>query len=623
MYECPNCSGNLVFDIVSQRIKCPNCDSKFDPYEVTNQKELEHQDSMDMNVFMCTQCSGVIYSTDDAATAFCSYCGATSVLTSRLVQKKRPRYIIPFKKTKKDCKDAYISLMKKAWYAPRELRNPKYIKEFRGIYMPYWIYDVTQKGYVQIEGKTVRYKGDYKYTDHYQLGFDLDNEYDGIAYDASPSFADSISEKVAPFEMRWLKEFTPSFLSGFYADMADVDEDVYGQDAKIIAAQGTKRQLQHYKEIQKYDTKITIPMVINKCHTNLEKIDSAMLPVWFMSYRNHDRIAYAIVNGQTGKVVADIPVDLKRYYMGSAFLAVPIFIILNLFLTLTPKTLLLVICFISLFAIMLHDNEMKQISIRESNSDDKGLLAYKDKKRREKRRKQEEALRLAEERIRQAEEMERAERERKEETAVTQERVTYKSSLKLADTPETEEVLRFVENEDTPFSNPDFVAKERNIKPDLITIDDVNEDDEAQYEPIEKNVAKTSFVLQSVVLVVLMAAAVAIHIFAPEIGVSGYFFSIPIVTFVAILYGCFSMKHGSEVAAKKGKGAIGAILSCVLASGICIWNPVQDIFYYGAVVVAVVMMIITLADLIASYNLLAMRKLPQFERTGGDDRADI
>lgn len=49
-------------------------------------------------------------------------------------------------------------------------------------------------------------------------------------------------------------------------------------------------------------------------NTECKEAASAMLPVWFLSYRNKDRVAYATVNGQTGKVAADIPVDSRKFY---------------------------------------------------------------------------------------------------------------------------------------------------------------------------------------------------------------------------------------------------------------------------------------------------------------------
>ncbi len=35
MYECPNCSGNLKFEIKSQKLACAYCGGSFDPYSIT------------------------------------------------------------------------------------------------------------------------------------------------------------------------------------------------------------------------------------------------------------------------------------------------------------------------------------------------------------------------------------------------------------------------------------------------------------------------------------------------------------------------------------------------------------------------------------------------------------
>lgn len=62
-----------------------------------------------------------------------------------------------------------MSLMKKAIFAPKELKDPKFIDGFRGIYMPYWTYYVTQKAPISLPAKRSHCSGDYIITDHYRL----------------------------------------------------------------------------------------------------------------------------------------------------------------------------------------------------------------------------------------------------------------------------------------------------------------------------------------------------------------------------------------------------------------------------------------------------------------------
>ena len=97
-----------------------------------------------------------------------------------------------------------------------------------------------------------------------------------------------------------------------------------------------------------------------------------MYPVWFMSYRKNDRVAYVTVNGQTGKIAADIPIDIKKYSLGTLLLSLVLFVILNLFFTIKPTTLLGCAFVLSIITIILSLTESRRIRERDSRIGDKG-----------------------------------------------------------------------------------------------------------------------------------------------------------------------------------------------------------------------------------------------------------
>ena len=101
----------------------------------------------------------------------------------------------------------------------------------------------------------------------------------------------------------------------------------------------------------------------------------AMLPVWFLTWRRNDRVAYAIVNGETGKVAADLPVDMRRYLAGTAAMAVVLFLLFNFFLSMTAPTALLISSVLALVSGILFYREMRKISSRENHEEDKGFWA--------------------------------------------------------------------------------------------------------------------------------------------------------------------------------------------------------------------------------------------------------
>ena len=108
-----------------------------------------------------------------------------------------------------------------------------------------------------------------------------------------------------------------------------------------------------------------------------KKARSAMCPVWFLSYRNKDRIAYAVVNGQTGKIASDMPVDKAKFLLTAVAAAIPIFLLLELFLTLIPRTTLGISSIFALIAIIIYAANLSTIKKQDNREDDKGLKAMR------------------------------------------------------------------------------------------------------------------------------------------------------------------------------------------------------------------------------------------------------
>ena len=114
MIECPSCGANLKFDPKSQRMLCDFCGSSFDPKDFDVTEDAEQQtykvedeqsdsfDTYDVTIFTCPQCGGELMSVDEnTAAAFCSFCGASTILNARLSKGKKPEFIIPLPKPKR------------------------------------------------------------------------------------------------------------------------------------------------------------------------------------------------------------------------------------------------------------------------------------------------------------------------------------------------------------------------------------------------------------------------------------------------------------------------------------------------------------------------------------------
>ena len=333
MYTCKNCAGNLQYDIESGKLKCSHCKSLFDPYEVSGGIEANEEQQYEVTVFTCPQCAGRIYSMDTQALAYCSFCGASSVLVGRLERMERPKYIIPFTVSKEDCKRIYSAKLKRERYSPNWLKDAEHIDSFRGIYVPYWIYNASQKGPVvvlatkQDEKRTV--EDNQEKIKGYSVYGDLECEYRGVAFDASAAFEDELSEQLTPFDMRKLQDFSPAFLSGFYADIADVTEDVYMSKAEQMINNATTEFIDTQPELFGYHIE-QMPYASDVYHTLMGKAELAMFPVWLLTYRRGGRVARVAINGQTGKLAGRLPIDRKKYIGENLFLSLPVFATLGI-----------------------------------------------------------------------------------------------------------------------------------------------------------------------------------------------------------------------------------------------------------------------------------------------------
>ncbi len=369
MYQCPNCGGNIKYDITSSQMLCGHCATQMDPYSFEAGADAVENSYFDTLIYTCPQCAGELVCDDTEAAVFCPYCGGSTILEGRLNRAKRPADIIPFRKTKEECKEAYQKRMKWAWYAPSELKDEKYIDGFRGIYVPYWNYDVRFDGDFSVSGTKAYRRGDYIYSDAYDVKGTMNAKYKGHK-DASAAFSDDMCERIEPFDMSEKKDFTPAFISGFYADIPDVEACVYRDEAKKMATKDAYKNITKTKKFRKL--KIGEASIDNIL--KMQPTEVLLLPVWFMSYKKDNSILYTTINGQTGKVAADLPIDSKKYLIGTLLLAPVIFAILSLFVTLKPVTLVVTLVIMTLVMLWIYSFSVKKMKIKLGKLDDKGYV---------------------------------------------------------------------------------------------------------------------------------------------------------------------------------------------------------------------------------------------------------
>lgn len=314
-HKCPSCNAVLRFNPEGQNWVCEYCKKSYNlddlnSYIESTGKQLNEtiNSSDDLDTYSCPNCGAEVIADPNVSTTSCIYCKNTTILKSKLQGEFSPKYIIPFKKTKKDAIKAFKNIRKGRLLTPSEFNNSKNIKEMSGVYIPFWLYDYDAKGLIEADCKkiTTWRSGEYKYTktDTYLVTRGGDMSFNKIPVDGSKKFADSIMNSIEPFKYEDLKTFNYSYLSGFLSEKYDISKG----EAEVIAQNRVKTSFinQMKKDMSDYDE---IESIRHSINLNNKDNSYVLLPVWMLNIKYKNKIYTFAMNGQTGKMVGNIPID--------------------------------------------------------------------------------------------------------------------------------------------------------------------------------------------------------------------------------------------------------------------------------------------------------------------------
>ncbi|MGY3725405.1 DNA-directed RNA polymerase, subunit RPC12/RpoP, contains C4-type Zn-finger [Granulicatella balaenopterae] len=344
-YKCPACGGAMEFDSNSQQMSCPYCDTKMsvEEFEVlaasqnteestnmTSQNGAENQqDSVNwqsaneatweagetdgMRIYQCESCGGEIIAEETSGATTCPYCDNRIVMKGQFSGDLKPDYIIPFKLNKKDAKAAYFEHLKDKIFLPRVFKAQNHIDEIKGIYVPFWLFDVDCQAQITYDCERVRRwrSGDTEYTetDYFLCEREGCLSFDHIPTDASAKMADDLMESVEPYNFTDAIPFKAAYLAGYLADRYDVNmEERFNRAKERVTASCEdefRRTVEGYTSVGVNTSSVTV---------NDAKYFYSLYPVWILNTSWNGKNYLFAMNGQTGKIVGDLPVDKSLFY---------------------------------------------------------------------------------------------------------------------------------------------------------------------------------------------------------------------------------------------------------------------------------------------------------------------
>ncbi len=374
--KCPSCNGTLYFDIKKQKLKCRSCGNLYEVDDYDMNIDAEEDIIEGARMYTCKNCGAQLISADAEAVTYCSYCGSQAILESEMSGVKRPKYIIPFKISKSQCKSIYEKKLENKFYVPKEFKDPEFIEKFRPFYIPYWMYTVKfREDPFLVKGHRSYTRGNYDYYEEYDIKTEIrDNGLYGLPFDASRNFDDTIAEHIAPFQKKGMVDYRQGYLAGMYADAPNVEAETYKEEVLEKATDIAVKDLKEDLHVEHLDLPRKNKKLQEFLQASYDSEEAIFLPVWFLTWRKGDRVAYAVVNGQSGKIHIDLPADMNVFMLYTAAGAGLLFFLLTIFVSVTSRFIIWFAALLVYIVGIRYHGELKDIRDRENHVFDKGYL---------------------------------------------------------------------------------------------------------------------------------------------------------------------------------------------------------------------------------------------------------
>ena len=363
-YQCPACTGPLHFSAETGKLTCDYCGSAYDVAEIEAlyaQKEAEAAaakeaadakaeaakadaaddggwdtsdlssdwgaDADGLRVYGCPSCGAELICDETTAATSCPYCGNPTVVPGQFSGALKPEFVLPFKMTKDDAVRALRAHYRGKPFLPRSFTAGNHIEEIQGVYVPFWLFDANASGSGLYEATTSssHRNGDYVITTtkHYDVRRAGTTQFMGVPVDGSTKMPNGHMDAIEPYDYRAFQPFSTAYLPGYMADKYDEDADTCQARAHSRMQNSVSSELS--ASITGYNSVSTLSENI---HIDYTAKHYALLPVWMLHTKWQGKDYLFAMNGQTGKLVGDLPVDKRKVAAWFAGISVPLMILL-------------------------------------------------------------------------------------------------------------------------------------------------------------------------------------------------------------------------------------------------------------------------------------------------------
>lgn len=340
-FHCPQCGGVAAYNIQNEGLQCSYCG--YLTQEKINQvvqQAAENEFSLKMldiasrgwgltrQELECSSCGARITFPEGSISNTCAFCQSNKVILQPAEQPViRPGFILPFKIDQEHCIKHARDFLGNSWMVPNNLRNVSALRNFIPIYLSYWTFDAgllaqwkAQVGHTQQESyydsSDRSWKTRMKTVWRWEHG-NLQLRCDDLLIPGTSKLSNLHLVQINNFDLRDLINYTPMVLAGFRAKAYDVNLEIAWDKARQEMRNTAKKTC-----IDQASTSQVRDFSMNLDFSD-ERWRSILIPVYIAAYSFGGRVYQVLINGQTGAVSGQRPVDWQKIWLVVSLLLAP------------------------------------------------------------------------------------------------------------------------------------------------------------------------------------------------------------------------------------------------------------------------------------------------------------
>jgi len=323
---CPNCGASLAYKPGTTRLVCEHCGSSFDIKAETTAADAQKENDLSIAlaggskaaqaqayVVSCPACGAQTALEKNLFSAQCAFCGSPITVQPDERAVANPQAVLPFKIEKQAAAAGFNKWLRRLWFAPNNLKKTASSDRFSGVYLPFWTFDAdTESAYRGERGdhytETVRRVVNGREetqrvvrTRWSSASGRVRRAFDDILITASRALPDKYLNRLEPWDLAGLVPYDHRYLSGFKAEISQVDIKEGFDAAKQVMANTIQQDIR--RDIGGDEQRIS-SVSTQYADTTYKHI---LLPVWLSVFRYGSKVYRFAVNARTGEVLGERP----------------------------------------------------------------------------------------------------------------------------------------------------------------------------------------------------------------------------------------------------------------------------------------------------------------------------